>query len=453
MEYRNANRFDAAVFAAVALVIGGTILGNESLFVAAAVPVTYLAVGTLTGAPPVSSLSIERTFDPELPAPGERTTVTLTVTNEGGRTIPDVRIVDRLPDPIPVSEGSPRGCLSLRPGETGTITYEVVPSQGEYEFEAPLTRLRPLPAVGTVTGEPTVSGTETLRCRRGVSDVPQTQGSLRRVGTQPTDTPGQGLEFHSVREYRSGDDINRIDWRTLAKSGELSTVNFDETRATKTVLLVDGRPPARRSRSAGYPTGAELSAYAADRAFERLLAAGNQVGLTAFGIEATAIETTLPSDRSGRPWVPPGNDPATRTRVGAVLDAVVEAGQSAQTGSDSPTAASAAGATQRSTSVPDGGVRPLKTGTADLRARLPSAADIVVTTPLLDDDPIAVVETLAANHSVVVVSPDVTGTETPGGRLASIERRHRIGTLRTAGATVIDWNTAEPLSAALEVMR
>jgi len=37
------------------------------------------------------------------------------------------------------------------------------------------------------------------------------------------------------------DDIGRIDWRGLAKTGELSTVNFRETRATKTVVVADGR--------------------------------------------------------------------------------------------------------------------------------------------------------------------------------------------------------------------
>lgn len=432
MRYRDIHRFDTAVFAAVVLVTCGTILGNSTLFIAAAVPVTYLAVGALTRPPDVSSLSVERTFDPELPAPGERTTVTLTVRNDGDRTVPDVRLVDRPPESIPVSEGSPRGGVALRPGEKGTITYETVPRQGDHPFDPPLVRLRPLPAVGTVTGEATVTET-TLRCRRGVSDVPQAQGSLRRVGTQTTDTPGTGLEFHSVREYRSGDNISRIDWRTLAKTGELSTVNFDETRAAKTVLIVDGRPASRRSRDAGYPTGAELSAYAADRTFERLLAAGNQVGLTAIGIDETDVETTLPTDQSGRPWVPPGNDPATRTRVGSVLDAVVDA---SQTEHEPPA------------SVADGGVQTRET--ADIRAQLPSRANVVITTPLLDESPVELIETLAASHSIVIVSPDVTDDETPGKSAANIRRRLRIRRIRTAGATVIDWETTEPLSAALE---
>ncbi|MEF8777295.1 MAG: DUF58 domain-containing protein [Natronomonas sp.] len=436
MQYRDVHRFDAAVSAAIILVTAGAILGNGTLFVAAAVPVTYLAVGALTRPPPVSSLAVERTFEPDLPAPGERTTVTLAVHNDGGRTMPDVRVVDRVPDDVPVSDGSPRASLALRPGEEATITYEIVPSQGEYEFDAPLVRLRPLSAVGTVTGEPSVEGTTTLRCRRGVKTVPQEQGSLRRVGTQPTDSPGPGIEFHSIREYRSGDDISRIDWRTLAKTGELSTVNFQETRASKTVVIVDGYPAARQSRDAGYPTGAELAAYAADRACTRLFAAGNQVGLTALGIDEAAVDVTLPSDQDDRPWVPVGNDPATRTRVDAVLDAVVAAGQAGQ---------------ETPQSVTDGGIR--KPDSTALRKRLPSTADIVITTPLLEDNPLEIIETLAATHAVVVVSPDVTGEGTPGRTVERIERRLRIGRIRAAGATVIDWETTRPLSTALEATR
>lgn len=434
MQYRDTGRFDAAVLAAIALVTLGAILGEGALFAAAAVPITYLAVGGLTRSPSVSSLTVERTLEPELPAPGERTTVTLTVRNDGERTLPDVRVVDRIPDTVPLSQGSPRGCLSLRSGEAATITYDVVPRQGDHGFDTPVVRLRPLSAVGTVTGEPSVDGATTLRCRRDVGDVPQTRGSLRRVGTQPTNSPGPGTEFHSVREYRSGDDISRIDWRSLAKTGELSTVNFRETRATKTVVVVDGCPAARQSREPGYPTGAELSAYAADRICDGLLEAGDRIGLTALGTDEAAVDVTLPSDRDGRPWVPVGNDPATRTRIDAVLDAVVAAAQTER---------------RSEQAVADGG-SPEHDPIA-IRERLPSTADIVIATPLLETSSIELIESLAVNHSVLVVSPDVTGDGTPGRTAERIERRLRIGRIRAAGATVIDWEAETPLSAALEV--
>ena len=433
MEYRGDDRFDAAVFAAVALIVCGAVLGESTLFVAASVPVVYIAVGALTRPPSADALTVERSFDPETPAPGQRTEVTLTVRNGGERTLPDVRVVDRLPSHVPVVDGSPRGCLSVRPGERDSISYTVVASQGDYEFEPPLVRLRPLPGVGEATGRPAVVGETTLRCSRGIGEVPQVQGALRKVGTQPTDRAGPGLEFHSVREYRQGDDVSRVDWRRLAKTGDLSTVNYREPHASKTVVVADGRPPGRVARDDGHPTGAELSAYAADRAVDGLLSAGNRVGLVALGVPATAVDAALPSDRADRPWVPVGDDAATRTRVGAVLDAVVAASQASS------------GASQETAT--DGG----NSGDVTLRERLPANADVVLATPVLDDAPVDLVDELsAAGHHVLALCPDVTGPETPGSRVAGLERDLRVERLREAGATVVDWDTERPLALALE---
>ena len=435
MRYRSDGRFDAAVLAALALVVLGAILGEPALFVAGAVPVAYVGVGALTRPPAVESLTVERSFDPDLPAPGQRTEVTVTVHNEGDRTLPDVRVVDRLPGHVPVVDGSPRGCLSVRPGESASFGYTVVASQGDYEFDPPLVRLRPLAAVGEATGRPPVAGDTTLRCRRGVGDLPQVRGALRQVGTQPTDRPGAGLEFHSVREYRHGDDVSRVDWRRLAKTGDLSTVNFREPHATKTVVVVDGREAGRVARADGHPTGAELSAYVADRAVDGLLAAGNQVGLAALGVTESSVDATLPSGRADRPWVPVGDDAATRARVEAVLDTVVAAAQAGRGETPAPDRAAT-----------DGG-----TGEVALRERLPGKADVVLATPALDDAPVDLVDGLAAaGHAVLVVAPDVTGDERPGARVAGLERRLRIQRLRESGATVVDWDTDRPLSLALE---
>jgi len=237
------------------------------------------------------------------------------------------------------------------------------------------------------------------------------------------------LEFHSVREYRRGDPLGRVDWRRLAKGGDLSTVQFREAKAAETVIVVDGRRPARVARDDGFPTGAELSAYAADRTFAQLLAAGNSVGVAALGIDGGAVEATVPTDRAGRPWVPPGSDAATRTRAGAVLDAVVAAGDG--------TAAEA-----------DGG-RPERA----LRERLPGRADVVLATPLADDAPVEVTtRLLAAGHDVAVVSPNVAVGDRHGATVARIERRRRVDRLRGTAATVVDWHTDRPLSTALEGM-
>ncbi len=50
---------------------------------------------------------------------------------------------------------------------------------------------------------------------------------------------GKGLEFDRIREYTYGDDAKRIDWKALARTGELHTRSFKEERHFDIVIVVD----------------------------------------------------------------------------------------------------------------------------------------------------------------------------------------------------------------------
>jgi len=164
----------------------------------------------------------------------------------------------------------------------------------------------------------------------------------------------------------------------------------------------------------------------------------HRVVLTALGLSSSDVDVPVPSDRADRPWVPVGSDATTRIRAEAVLDAVAAAGAD---GRESPAL--------RGT---DGVQRQMQPVRADaLRERLPDSTAVVLASPVLDDEPVELVEALsAADHSVLVVSPDVTDSETPGSRVAAVERRVRIERLRTGVARVVDWGVTDPLSVAME---
>jgi len=86
-----------------------------------------------------------------------------------------------------------------------------------------------------------------------------------------------------------------------------------------------------------------------------------------------------------------------------------------------------------------------------LRRRLPSDAQLVFFSPLLDETSAAIARRLHAHgHSVTAFSPDPTTTATVGATVARIERTLALSTLRAAGIPVVDWGHDEPLPVAVE---
>ncbi|WP_435178243.1 DUF58 domain-containing protein [Halorussus sp. AFM4] len=466
-------RFRGALAGTLLLTTLGLLYAEPRLFAAAAVPLAYVAVGALSSLSGATEPWVERRFDPASPAPGEAVEVTLRVENSGDAALADVRVVDGVPDELAVVSGSPRAAVALRAGEAATRSYSVVAKRGDHEFDDPAVRVRTASATDRVTTAVAAGGETTLACARSVADAPFGRASPRRVGTRSTDAGGEGLEFHSTREYRSGDPISRIDWRRFARTGDLTTVNFREERAARTVLVVDARPVARTTPSAGYPNGAALAAYAGERLYDALTAANVATDVAAVGVGDADPPDGLPAD--GFPWVSADED-AARARLvfeaaarAADLDAPErvrtdgtaggsDRGPGPTDGSDAGNATSNAGNAATSAATPDGGSSPDPT-VRRLLSRLPARAQVVLVSPVTDDWPAALARSLAVRgRDLAVLSPDATGAsldaaaadDSPGRRVAGARRAVRLWDVRTAGATIVDWDVDDPLDIALE---
>ncbi len=50
---------------------------------------------------------------------------------------------------------------------------------------------------------------------------------------------GEGLDFHQLREYRSGDAMRQIDWHTSARYKRLISKEYQEERDQQIILLLD----------------------------------------------------------------------------------------------------------------------------------------------------------------------------------------------------------------------
>lgn len=455
-------RWRVALVATLALVALGLLYANATLLAATLIPLSYVFYGTLSGLPEQHALAVERDLDPATPEPGAVVGMTLTVENTGERVLSDVRIVDGVPDELAVIEGTPRLCASLSPGERATLQYSVVARRGTYAFEKPVARLRSLAGSNRRTRELDAAGDDELVCVTAVDTTLRQARSTPHTGAVTTDSGGSGLEFHSTRQYRQGDPVNRIDWHHVAKTGEFITVQYREQKTSRTVLVVDARPVARVTPAPGYPTALDRSVYATERLYETLTAAGVETTVAVLGLDEESAEHVA-FDPAGIVWAGPDRD----TSPEAVFDALVRAPAVADQPRSSPPSIGfgaesdgersprTAGRTRdegarRGESSPDTSVRTDGGGvTTALVSGVPGDARVLLCSPLVDNWPVQFCRALAGEHELVVVSPDPVGAETTGQRLADLHRRLRLREIQRVRGSTVDWAVEQPFETAL----
>lgn len=456
MTRRRVQRWDVALVATLGLTGAGLLFATQELLVAAVVPLTYGLYGTLSSVTQSPTVTAHRTVNTSAPTPGEQVTVSVTVTNDSESVLPDVRVIDGVPPELAVDSGSPRACRSLPPGEIVTLEYSLVAKRGTYRFDDPAVRLRSLAGTEQVTKSLDADGTTELTCSNAVRDPPTRDATLPRAGTQPTDSGGSGLSFYATRQYQPGDPLSRIDWNHVAKTGEFVTIQYREEQAIRTVVVVDARPSGRVTPQPGYPTGVELSAYAGERVTDALEQLGVSLSITAVGLEDDAAGELVGPD--GLPWVGPESRHSSNPEAifSAIQDSAA-AEEAEPVGSMSTTADIGDGTTGGEPAVTrsDGGAGRQRRHTGgrtveNVLKRMPPNAQVVYCTPLLDEWPVEFVSSLAVHgYQTTVISPDVTGRETVGQRIAGLDRRQRLKELQRTGAATVSWQVDEPIDRAL----
>ncbi|RKS83804.1 putative repeat protein (TIGR01451 family) [Haloarcula quadrata] len=433
MRTRETTQRNVGVSAALVAGGAGIITGNPVIFMVAAVALVYAAYQAAIG-DPEPTLTIERHVEPIDPLPGSEVTVTLTLTNDGDATLPDIRVLDGVPERLEVVDGSPRFGTHLEAGASDSVTYTVDARRGDHAFTDVAVVCRNL--TGTVEFAEQVTVETRLSCSASVDTVPLSGQTLSQSGRIPTDAGGNGLAFYAIREHQSSDPMSRVDWNRLAKTNELATIEFKETRAATVITLVDSRHSVAGEANA--PTAVQFCAYAAQQVGSALLGMDNRVGAAVYD--------------SGETLQPSANR-AQEQRLKRFLKGVVSGSATGPSGTrdswlfDTNTRTRPA---ESSTEMADRyGIADGGDAVATLDRSIPSESQVVFCTPLLDDRAADAAKRLAAyGHAVTVVSPDMTGGDSPGRTVERIDRTARLDTLRGT-VRVVDWTPTEPLAKAL----
>jgi len=390
------------------LEIGVLILGLASLFF----------LSNVWGLPDKVDFKLDRKIIPDETFGDEDILVELRIRNLTRAAIGNLEIHEVLDDRIIPEKGTNITPASIGANDEAQVLFEFPsPPRANYQIGPMIVRARD--PFGFYLTEKKL-GAESLSVMPRPERIRGVQLRPRHVGPWPGVIPsrvlGIGTEFYSLREYVPGDDPKRINWKASARYNQLITNETEAERVTDIMIVLD------TDVTFFGPTESELferGVQAAASMASLLLKQGNRVGLVLQGGERGSI--------------PAGFGKRHERRILYLL------------------ATARPGRATVSTSY-----------VMNLLARrmLPSRAQIVIISPLLDPEIKEGVRKLsAAGYSMLVLSPSPTlpssfeqKTEEIAFKIIMLERSISLLELGRS-STVVDWPIGVPLSALMSKVR
>ena len=252
----------AFLAAGVTAIVCAIVLGQSGL---TRVGVLVLALPLVTAALLARSryrLALVRTVNPQLVAAGQPARVNLTLTNEG-RTPSGVLLLE---DHVPYVLGTrPRFVLDgIGQGWRRHVTYQVRSDvRGRFEI-GPMT-VRVSDPFGLIelgrSFRTTVPLTVTPRTVP-LPNIPLGGAWTGSGDNRPRAFATGSAEDVTVREYRRGDDLRRVHWRSSARVGELMVRREEQPWQSRATLFLDNRLRAHRGQGIASSLEAAVSAAA-----------------------------------------------------------------------------------------------------------------------------------------------------------------------------------------------
>jgi len=392
------------------LILSGLIMLRGELL-ALSLPLVLYLLGGLLRAPHEIELKVERTLDAERIGPDEPVAVTIKITNVG-RSLEEVLIEDNLSPQLKIQYGSARHLLRLPKGKIASWTYKVSGPRGYYSF--PSIHVVSSDHLGLVGREQTISTPGQLFILPPVIRLRHIAIRPRRTrvysGSIPARMGGPGVEFFGVREYQTGDSPRWINWRASAHhSTALFSNEFEQERVADVGIVLDGR--IRTNLFGNGQSLFEHSVTATAALADAFLAQGNRVSLLQYG--------------QFLQWTLPGYGKLQRERI---LQALAHA----ETGG--------------SQIFSDLSYIPTQ--------MFPAHSQVVLVSPLHEDDLDMLIQLRARGYQVLVISPDPVAFELSGlpmdknsalaARIVRMERDLLLQRLQRAGIQLLNWDVSKP---------
>ncbi len=327
----------------------------------------YLLAG-YWGGPQNFQLEVIRSISTERALPDAPVAVHVTIHNRG-TALDEVLLRDVVPARLTVIDGSPSAMVSIPRGGTVTLNYSVRGIRGEYVFEGVTAQVHE--PLGITSAEKHFPVRDQLFIFPSVTRLRHIHIRPRRTrsvsGSIPARAGGAGIEFFGVRPYQPGDSSRSINWRASARhTGDLYSNEFQQERVADVGIILDGRLRTN-SLGQGYSLF-EFSVHAAASLADAFLFQGNRVGMLLY---ANFLAWTLPA--YGR---------VQRERI-------LQALSRAQPGDSQ-----------------------IFTALEHIPTRLfPPESQLVVVSPLTEDDVVPLRQMRALGYQVLVISPDPVSLE------------------------------------------
>jgi uncharacterized protein (DUF58 family) len=210
--------------------------------------------------------------------PRSRVAVTLTVDNRGPGTAPFLLLEDKVPPEL---------------GKSARLVVTGVPSRNQQAVSYSVTcRLRGRFRLGPAT----IQMTDPFGLARASIETAQTNDLIVFPEVEHIEAAGlavqgagmgesavrhlyrQAAEFYTMREYNTGDDLRRIHWPSVARTGQLMIRQDESTRRSEATVFVDNR---HGTLGAGGSPGFERAVSTAATVGSALVRAGFAVRLAA----------------------------------------------------------------------------------------------------------------------------------------------------------------------------